>query len=179
MSSVLLKRVVRQLLFLTSSIAVLTCVPFAIWSLATSIFTDQSERIQRARVSLAQFRSVVGHESEIQAALDGLKLNDAANPRLAGTNDGEISANLQVDLKMIVTDGKAHLNSTRTLPPVVEAGIRYIGSQLEVTGSIAAIRHVLMSFEDRTPFLFVKSAIMRASVFSPKSTRSWPRSDQL
>jgi hypothetical protein len=55
----------------------------------------------------------------------------------------------------------AKLRSVRNLPPRAETQMRYIGTHVEVLGSMAAIHRAIHAIESAKPYLFVTSTTIR------------------
>jgi hypothetical protein len=80
---------------------------------------------------------------------------------LAGKTDGAIGAELQALLKKIAETAGAKVRSIRSLQPKAHGRFRYVGSHIEVSGSIAAIHRAIHVVETAKPYLFVIGGTIR------------------
>jgi hypothetical protein len=61
---------------------------------------------------------------------------------------------------MVQTTG-ARLRSIRTLPAKVSDDMKFIGAQVDLTGSIQAVYQTVRTIETAKPFLFIRSALLK------------------
>jgi general secretion pathway protein M len=143
----------RRLLFLLGNLTagfaiMLTCViP------VRDFLADRDREIQQQRTTFARLQAVAAREAGTPALAKG--------EFLTGKADGIINADLQTRLKGMVEVTGARLRSVRNLQPKADAQVRYIGSHVEVLGSMAAIHRAIHAIESAKPYLFVTSATIR------------------
>jgi len=149
-----LRRVLFLLANLTAGLAViLICV-----APVRNLLAERDREILQQRTTLARLQAVVAREAGMPAAKETAL---GEGEFLAGKADGIISADLQTRLKAMVEGGGAKLRSVRNLQPKADAQLRYIGSHIEVLGSMAAIHRAIHAIASAKPYLFVTSATIR------------------
>ena len=123
-------------------------------------FADRDEQIATQRATLARLQAIAAQESAVQAAS---KTNSAAGAGdfLAGKNEGVINADLQTRLKGTIEQAGARQRSVRVLPGQTVDQVRYLGSRIEIYGSLPAIQRAIHAVEATKPHLFVASAVLK------------------
>jgi hypothetical protein len=132
-----------------------------------SLFSDQADRLSRARTTLSEYRVIADQEETVRAAARRADEVTSSAAFLQGASEGAASASLQARLKAIADQAGARVQSVRALDPATEGGIRYLKAHLELVGSVAAIYATLRAIEGREPYLFVGQALLRMQAGPP------------
>ena len=150
-------RWLRGLMFVSGNLAVAAGLAMLAIVPIYDGFAARDEQIATQRVTLARFRAVAAQESAVQTAG---KTNSAveAGDFLPGKNEGVVNADLQTRLKSTIEQGGARLRSVRVLPGQTIDQVRYIGSRIEIYGSLPAIHRAIHAVEAAKPHLFIASA---------------------
>jgi hypothetical protein len=151
----------RRLLFLFGNLAVGLTIFFAGVLPVSELFAEREQEILQQRKALARLRAVAAREADVRSQSSAAALDDGEF--LTGKTDGAIGADLQARLKRMVETAGAKLRSVRPMPPRTEAQMRYIGSHIEVLGSIAAVQRTVHAIESAKPYLFVTGGTIRLS----------------
>jgi general secretion pathway protein M len=155
-------RWLRSLLFaggnLAAALGLATLVVMPIYA----GFAARDEQIAGQRATLARFLAIAAQEAAVQTAG---KVHPAvgAGDFLSGKNEGVINADLQTRLKAVVEQAGARLRSVRVLPGQSIDQVRYIGSRIDIYGSLPAIHRAIYAVEAAKPHLFVTSAVLKAA----------------
>jgi hypothetical protein len=150
----------RRSLFALVNAAALSgflCVFF--WPIQ-AFFTDRDAQILQQRAILARLNAIVAQRATV-ADLTAQSASDGSTEFLQGGNDGVAAANLQTLIKGMVEPTGARLRSVRTLPTKPQDDMKFIGVQLEITGTIQAVYQAVRTIETAKPFLFIEDALLR------------------
>jgi hypothetical protein len=150
----------RRSLFALVNAAALSgflCVFF--WPIQ-AFFTDRDAQILQQRAILARLNAIVAQRATV-ANLTAQSASDGSTEFLQGGNDGVAAANLQTLIKGMVEPTGARLRSVRTLPTKPQDDMKFIGVQLEITGTIQAVYQAVRTIETAKPFLFIEDALLR------------------
>jgi hypothetical protein len=124
-------------------------------------FIDRDAWIFEQRTLLARFNAIVAQ----RGAVEGLASQSTAGQRraefLQGDNDGVTTANFQTMLKGMVEPTGAHLRSMRALPTASTDNMKFIGAQLDMTGTMQAVFQTVHTIEAAKPFLFIVNAELK------------------
>jgi general secretion pathway protein M len=125
-----------------------------------AFFADRDAQISQQRAILVRLNAIAAQRT----AVTDLAAQSASNGSaefLQGGNDGVAAANLQTLVKGMVESTGARLRSVRTLPTKPQDDMKFIGVQLEITGTIQAIYQAVRTIETAKPFLFIEDALLR------------------
>jgi len=150
----------RRSLFALVNAAALSgflCVFF--WPIQ-AFFTDRDAQILQQSAILARLNAIVAQRATV-ANLTAQSASDGSTEFLQGGNDGVAAANLQTLIKGMVEPTGARLRSVRTLPTKPQDDMKFIGVQLEITGTIQAVYQAVRTIETAKPFLFIEDALLR------------------
>jgi hypothetical protein len=150
----------RRSLFALVNAAALSgflCVFF--WPIQ-AFFTDRDAQILQQSAILARLNAIVAQRATV-ANLTAQSASDGSTEFLQGGNDGVAAANLQTLIKGMVEPTGARLRSVRTLPTKPQDDMKFIGVQLEITGTIQAVFQAVRTIETAKPFLFIEDALLR------------------
>jgi hypothetical protein len=114
---------------------------------------DLDERILEKRQLLGRYQAALATKAGQSAPSTG-----AAQPQafLEGESEAIALANLQAMLAGLVSDSGARLRSARTLPARDRSDVRFIGTQLQLSGNIDAVQRLIHAIETRVPYLIVE-----------------------
>jgi general secretion pathway protein M len=125
---------------------------------ARNYLAVRDAEIAEQRALLARFNELAKQEAVV--AEEG-ELPADSGEYLSGANEGVVNADLQTRLKGLIETGGARLRAVRTLPPQTAEHIKYVGSSVEIFGSLASIARAVGAIETAKPFLFVQGAVIR------------------
>lgn len=132
-----------------------------------SLFSDQADRLWRARTTLSEYRVIADQEERVRAAAAQADEATSSAKFLQGASEGAASASLQARLKAIADQAGARVQSVRALEPATEGSVRYLKAHLELAGPVAAIYATLRAIEGGEPYLFVGQALLRMPAGGP------------
>jgi hypothetical protein len=125
-----------------------------------AFFADRDAEISQQRAVLARLNAIAAQRATV-AGLAAQSASDGSAEFLQGGNDGVAAANLQTLVKGMVEPTGARLRSVRTLPTKPREDMKFIGVQLEITGTIQAVYQTVRTIESAKPFLFIEGALLR------------------
>jgi hypothetical protein len=123
-------------------------------------FADRDAQISQQRAILAHLNAIAAQRATV-AGLAAQSASDGSAEFLQGGNDGVAAANLQTLVKGMAEPTGARLRSVRTLPTKPDDSMKFIGVQVEITGTIQAVYQTVRAIETAKPFLFIESALLR------------------
>jgi hypothetical protein len=124
-------------------------------------FADRDTEISNQRELLARLSAIANQESAVRELARQTEANSDPAEFLRGPNEGVISADLQTQLKAMVQTANARLRSVRGLSPRTDDGVKFIGAQIDVSGTHSAIYHTINAIETANPSLFVVGATIK------------------
>jgi hypothetical protein len=151
----------RRLAFVGGNLAVGAVIMFAGVLPMRDLFAERDRQIIEQRTTLARFRAVAGQDTVVQSAAG--KIATHQGEFLVGKTEGVISADLQTRLKAMAEAAGAKLRSVRGVPAQSDEQTKYVGSRVELFGSLAAIQRAIYAIESAKPYLFVKERAIRLS----------------
>ena len=125
-----------------------------------AVFADRDAQISQQRAILVRLNAIAAQRATV-ADLAAQSASDGSAEFLQGGNDGVAAANLQTLVKGMVESKGARLRSVRTLPTKPQDDMKFIGVQLEITGTIQALYQAVRTIETAKPFLFIEDALLR------------------
>jgi general secretion pathway protein M len=155
-------RWLRSLLFASANLAAASAVALLVVMPIHGGFVDREEQIAAQRATLARLQAIVAQESAVQTASKTHSAADAGD-FLPGKNEGVINADLQTRLKGTIEQAGARQRSVRVLPGQTVDQVRYIGSRVEIYGSLPAIQRAVHAIEAAKPHLFVTGAVLKSA----------------
>jgi hypothetical protein len=127
------------------------------------VFGGQSEETTDAVHQLAVYRAEVAMRPELEAALRDLRLKAAATPGLITSDSVALAqAQLQDEVKEIVTDNQGEVRTAQIVPATTVDGFQVIAIQYDLGVPMAKLRDLIYAIETRTPYLFVDDADITA-----------------
>jgi general secretion pathway protein M len=135
-------------------------VLFAVMFLVAPIlghFASRGEDISENAEQLAHFQNVV---RESKVASSGVRR--AGDPFLSGSEERVVSADLQASLKSIAANAGVNLLGIRGLQSSRSQLLRMIAVNVEMEGSLKAVRDMILAIENQTPLLFVSAVSLRS-----------------
>lgn len=151
----------RRTAFIAGNLAAGAVLVFAAIRPVSDYLAERDRQIAEQRTTLARFRAVAGQEAAVQSAAGRIAAD--RGEFLAGKSEGVISADLQTGLKRMAEAAGAKLRSVRGLPARDNEQSKYVGTRVELFGSLAAIHRAIHSIESAKPFLFITGAAIRPS----------------
>jgi hypothetical protein len=152
----------RSLFALVNAAALGGLLCLLVWPIQ-AFFADRDAQISQQRAILARLNAIAAQRATV-AGLTAQSASDGSAEFLQGGNDGVAAANLQTLLKGMVEPTGARLRSVRSLPAKLQADMKYIGVQLEITGTIQAVYQTVRTVETATPFLFIEGALLKPAL---------------
>jgi general secretion pathway protein M len=116
-------------------------------------------QIASQRAMLARFSALVSQEPKVDAAAK--QSPPDAGEFLPGANEGVITADLQTRLKGMVESAGGRVRAVRVLPMQTVDQVRYVGSRVELQGSVPAVHRAIAAMEGVKPYLFVRAAVLK------------------
>ena len=151
------RKIPRGAPFLAFNISVVLFIVIFLLAPVLGHFTGRSEEISESAAQLAHFRKIARSvSSPANKALAGV------DPFLPGNEERVVSADLQASLKSIASNAGVNLLGVRGLPGSRQQKLRMVAISVELEGSLAAMRDMVIAIENQTPFLFVTAASFRS-----------------
>jgi general secretion pathway protein M len=151
------KRIPRGTSFLAFNILVMLFIVMFLLTPVLGHFASRSEEISESAAQLAHFRKLAR-----SASIPANRSSSAADPFLPGTEERVVSADLQAGLKGIAANAGVTLLGIRGQQGSRYQQLRMVAVSLELEGSLAAVRDMIVAIDHQTPFLFVTSASFRS-----------------
>ena len=153
----------RRCVFIGINVGALALVYVLAVQPLVSLFSDQTDRLSQARITLSKYRVIASREETVRAAAARADEVRSSAAFLQGASEGAASASLQARLKAIAGRAGAHVQLVRALEPVTDGSVRYLKAHLELAGPVAAVYATLRAIEGGEPYLFVGQALLRMS----------------
>lgn len=162
---------------LAIGLAVLTAL--AIWCLAVQpqidAFAEKREALVAAQQLAAEFRRRTIPLAELQAQRETLKAQKVKETgTLEAANAAVASANLQAQIRNLLSAAGGSVRSLQALPPVQEAHLQKIAIRIDATVGINRLFDFLYAAETANPYLFIDSLEIRASEQAARSGQAAP-----
>jgi hypothetical protein len=123
------------------------------------VFGGQSEETTDGVHQLAVYRAEVAMRPELEAALRQARQKAAAVPGLITSDSVALAqAQLQDEVKSIVTDNQGEVRTAQIVPATNVDGFEVIAIQYDLAVPMAKLRDLIYAIETRTPYLFVDDA---------------------
>ena len=161
MSAATAWKIPRGAPFLAFNISVVLFIVIFLLTPVLGHFTDRSEEISESAAQLAHFRKIARSVSA-PAGKASHKASQGVDAFLPGTEERVASADLQASLKSIAGSAGVNLLGIRGLPGSRYQQLRMVAVSVELEGSLAAVRDMVVAIENQTPFLFVTAAALRS-----------------
>jgi general secretion pathway protein M len=145
----------RSLFFLSFNGLVLAVLVLFLIVPLWSHFSDRSEEISQTAAQLSHFQSIIKGSRALLA-----KTAPSGDPFLPGGDERIVSADLQANLKAIADAAGVRFLGIRGLQGDNSQPLRMISVNLELEGSLQAVRDVVRKIEDQTPLLVITAAIL-------------------
>ena len=158
MINALSNKLSRRFLFLSLNGFVLAFILLFVIVPVWSRFSDRSQEISQNAALLSHFQSVIRNSRALTA-----RTAPSGDPFLPGAEERIVSADLQANLKAIADAGGVRFLGIRGLKSRNSLPLRMIAVNLEMEGSLQAVRDVVRTIEAQTPLLFITSALLRGA----------------
>jgi hypothetical protein len=124
-------------------------------------FADRDGEISNQRELLARLSAIANQESAVRELARQTEANSDPAEFLRGANEGVVSADLQTQLKALVQASNARLRSVRALSPRTDGDVKFIGAQIDVSGTHRAIFQTINAIETAKPYLVMVGATIK------------------
>jgi general secretion pathway protein M len=143
--------------FLAFNISVVLFVVLFLLAPLLARFTSRAEEISESAAQLAHFRKIAR-----SAGTSIGKTSQSGDPFLPGSEERIVSADLQASLKAISANAGVSLLGIRGLQGGRYQQLHMVAVSVELEGSLASVRDMVVAIESQTPFLFVTAASFRS-----------------
>ena len=150
---------VRRVLFLGVNGAAVLAVAVHVMGPVRDVLDSRDAQIAEQRTMLARFMAIAAQEATVEAAAKQVPADQGEY--LSGSNDGVVNADLQTRLKALVESAGAHLRTVSALQAQTVERLRYIGSRVDIFGSLPSVHRAVAAIETAKPFLFVRGAVIK------------------
>ena len=150
------RKIPRGAPFLAFNVLVVLFIVVFLLAPVLAHFAGRSEEISESAAQLAHFRKIA-HSAGPQQG----KSSRDGNPFLPGSEERVVSADLQASLKTIAANAGVSLLGIRGLQAIRSRQLRMVAVNVELEGSLPAVRDMIVAIESQTPFLFVVAASFR------------------
>lgn len=157
MTAAMRSKIPRGALFLAFNLAAVLFIVIFLLTPVLGHFAGRSDEISESAAQLAHFRKIMRG-----AGSPATKASQGGDPFLPGTEERVVSADLQASLKTIASNTGVNLLGVRGLPGRRHQQVRLVAVSVELEGSLAAVRDMVVAIENQTPFLFVTAASLRS-----------------
>lgn len=145
----------RHALFLAFNASALLFLALFIFAPILTHFASRSEDISENAAQLSHFQNLVRNAKT-------LVTTEAGDRFLPGNEERVVSADLQASLMAIGARAGVHLLGIRGLRSSRSQQMRLVTVNMEIEGSLPAVRNLVLEIENQTPFLFVTAANFRS-----------------
>lgn len=149
----------RRAIFLGGNFLAALLIVMGVVTPLRSLFADRDGQIVHQHEALARWQAIAAQEAIVRAAADQVAVNQ--NEFLVGKNEGAIQADAQARLKGMIEKAGARLRSIRGLQPQIDRQVRYVGSRVELFGTLQTVQRAIYAIESAKPYLFVTGAVLR------------------
>jgi hypothetical protein len=123
------------------------------------VFGGQSAETTDAVHQLAVYRAELAMRPLLETALKQSRQKAAAVPGLITSDSVALAqAQLQDEVKSIVTDNQGEVRTAQIVPATTVDGFEVISIQYDLAVPMAKLRDLIYAIETRTPYLFVDDA---------------------
>jgi hypothetical protein len=171
---------VRRSVFVLANGAAIAAFWFLFAWPIQAFFAGRDTQISEQRALLARLNAIIAQRATVEGLASRSGSAGSRVEFLQGANDGVAAANLQTLLGGMVQTTGAHLRSIRTLPAKVNDDMKFIGAQVDLTGSIQAVYQTVRTIETAKPFLFIRTALLKPTqqgAVSPSGNSAEPTID--
>jgi general secretion pathway protein M len=129
-----------------------------------------------ARAELLAKRETVGRLKAIAALKDGLlrereaALPSAGSEFLEGETEAVIRGNMQKHLSDVIGAQNANVLSISNVPDLIIDGVRYVGVGADISGTVEAVFHALVSVETSKPLIVRNANMWLSGSVDPNAT---------
>jgi Type II secretion system (T2SS), protein M subtype b len=150
---------VRRAVFVGFHFAIALSGAILVISPVREVLAARDAQIASQQAMLARLSALVSQEPKVDAAAKQT-LPDTGE-FLPGANEGVITADLQTRLKGMVESAGGRVRAVRVLPTQTVDQVRYVGSRVELQGSVPAVHRAIAAMEGVRPYLFVRAAVLK------------------
>jgi hypothetical protein len=147
----------RGALFVAFNVIIVLFVVVVLLAPVLGHFANRNDEISESAAQLAHFRKIMRGADALSD-----KPSQGGDPFLTGSEERVVSADLQAGLKAIANNAGVNLLGIRGLPGTRSQQLRIVAVGIELEGSLAAVRDMVLAVERQTPLLFVTAASFRS-----------------
>lgn len=151
------RKINRAALFLAFNVSAVLFIVIFLLAPVLGHFASRGEDISESAAQLAHFRKIARNAGTPTSAS-----SRGEDPFLPGAEERVVSADLQAGLKTIATNAGVNLLGIRGLPGTRSQQLRMVAVNVELEGSVPAVRDMIVAIENQTPFLFVTAVSFRS-----------------
>lgn len=130
----------------------------------TSLFAEQGERLDFAKVRLSAFEKRHAEIPDIERRLAALEEQPPSMQGLLVDNSASLaSASIQGRVRPVLASHGAELRSIQNLPPTLEEHFERIPVQYVMSLPAPSLRDFLYDLETSSPYLFIEELSIRAA----------------
>ena len=167
MIELVIKRMPRSFAFHAFNACMALVIVLFVAEPILSHFAERSETISESMEQLAHVQSIKRTEKTLME-----KAAHSSDPFLPGREERVVSADLQSNLKEIVSKAGVKFLGIRGLAAARFQQLHMVAVNLEIEGSLQSVENVIRGIEGQTPYLFVTSAVLRRSVVAEEVIRA-------
>jgi general secretion pathway protein M len=140
---------------------------------------SQADRdsIEQSLDQLSSYRATIAARPQIETELKRLQQEAGSLPGLVpGANAPLAAANMQNEIRVIVSQAGGEIRSSQNLPPAVTEGFEKIEIAYDIALPMNRVSQLIYQLETHTPYLFVDRVDLEAPQnASPRSENVVPR----
>ena len=126
-----------------------------------AFFADRDGLIADKEEVLARLLAIAAQEANVQSVESDTNAQMRGGEFLSGPNENVISADLQTRLKGMTESVGARSRAAQSLPPKTSDQLKFMGSRIEIFGSLQSIQRAVYAIENAKPYLFIAGATLR------------------
>lgn len=143
-------------------IPILILVYFTVVAPLTHLRQEYDDTVEELRFRLTHLKKVASEKEGLLQRLESIRSEGAESEQFLAKNTAALaSAELQTEIKEIVSDAGGELTSTQVIPERKEEAFTRIAVKVRMNGSTPILRQVLHNFESAQPYLFVENLNIR------------------
>lgn len=131
------------------------------------------DAISDATARITRYARIAGMRPGLQAQLAQVRAQGGPSHFLKATSAPLAAAEIQELAKTLIESSGGKLNTLQILPPKEEGGHRRIPVNVQLSGSVVALKKILHALESSRPYLFIDNFSVRSQpVFVPRAGAS-------
>lgn len=151
------------------AVVLLVVAAFMAWELVVrpiaNEFAEHEQTVAQNEMLLARFSRVAAMRGALEKERDRLKGEiNGRSGLLPGNNPSLVGAGLQDQIKGIVSNHGARLQSAQILQPANQKEFTRVSVRVVMTSEVPSLQKILYDLETATPYLFVDDVDVRKRV---------------